>query len=512
MRKVTILLITFAFLLTPMTINAQISGAAVTLVCDETLAPDDALAGGNYTFTCTVSNPTAYIEKIAIETSSEGLETTSPGDLYVDAGQENTFNITIVWDAGIHSETQAITVDAHVLELNNLPPPNSASDQETTLIDFKLGYAQQGCHTEALLSPSHIQFELGGNLGNITFKLNYSESPITATNFAMLSMMGCFDNTTFHRVIDDFMIQAGDFTNGDGTGGHAGTWQGYCNGQQSNDSTCGGAGEQAWTIPDETNTNLTHQPCTLSMAKTNAPNTGGSQFFVMPDNSTPGWLDGVHTVFGEVVIGCDIVTSISETETGGNDRPVNDIVIQRAFAVAAPNLDFDGDNVSDDDDNCEEIPNTNQSDVDNDSIGDACDEDIDGDGVNNDDDAFPSDANETADYDGDGTGDNADADDDNDGMNDTSDAFPYDQNETTDTDGDGIGDNSDADDDGDGVADTTDNCPYTANADQADADNDGIGTACDSSEEEEETPSVPALGILGSLLAVCFALAVVKKD
>ena len=96
-------------------------------------------------------------------------------------------------------------------------------------------------------------------------------------------------------------------------------------------------------------------------------------------------------------------------------------------------------------------------------------------------------------------------------MDDTSDAFPYDRNETTDTDGDGIGDNSDADDDGDGVADTTDNCPYTANADQADADNDGIGTACDGSEEESETPSVPAMGLIGSLLAVCLAL-VVRKN
>ena len=326
-------------------------------------------------------------------------------------------------------------------------------------------------------------------------------------NFQLLVAMGCYDNTTFHRVIDGFMIQAGDFTNGDGTGGHAASWQGYCNGQASqNSSACNAT---AWTSP----MNQTTSPTSLSpfsMAKSSAPNTGGSQFFIT-DNSSANWLDGVHTVFGTVVDGQSVVETISSVATSSNDRPVIDIVIEDAYLTNQINFDEDSDRISNDQDNCPGTSNPYQNDTDMDSIGDRCDDDIDGDGVNNEDDAFPNDGNETADFDGDGTGDNADSDDDNDGMNDTSDAFPNDQNETTDTDGDGIGDNSDADDDGDGVADTTDNCPYTANADQADADNDGIGTACDSS-EEEEAPSVPAVGLVGSLLAVCLAIAARKNN
>ncbi|HIK78403.1 MAG TPA: hypothetical protein EYG04_03275, partial [Candidatus Poseidoniales archaeon] len=64
----------------------------------------------------------------------------------------------------------------------------------------------------------------------IDFELNYDEAPIHAQNFALLAEMGCYDGTIFHRVIDGFMVQGGDFTNGDGTGGHAASWQGYCNG------------------------------------------------------------------------------------------------------------------------------------------------------------------------------------------------------------------------------------------------------------------------------------------
>ncbi len=61
------------------------------------------------------------------------------------------------------------------------------------------------------------------------------------------------------------------------------------------------------------------------MAKTSSPNTGGSQFYIVPEDSTPSHLDGVHTVFGKVVDGIDHVTAISDVPTDGNDRPLNDV-------------------------------------------------------------------------------------------------------------------------------------------------------------------------------------------
>jgi cyclophilin family peptidyl-prolyl cis-trans isomerase len=490
--------------------SAQVSGAAVSLVCDETHTPADPIGIQNYTFQCTVSNPTAYVENVSIEMPSEYLDTTVPPYLEVGAGQEETFDATVNWTSFSIGDFIQMNITVSVQELNNLPPPNAASSEYNGILDLDYNYTDNDCVTTGTLTPEEfVVFEVGGNLGNITLELNHSASPFTAMNFQLLATMGCYDHTIFHRVIDGFMIQGGDFENGDGTGGHAASWQGYCNGAQTTEAQCPSV--SSFSIPDEADNNLTHQPYSLSMAKTSADNTGGSQFFIM-DNNTASWLDGQHTVFGKVVVGFGVVDSISETETGQNDRPVNDIIIENVMVLNTINHDHDADGVVNGDDNCPDTPNAQQIDTDGDGTGDVCDDDIDGDGVNNEEDAFPNDNNETADYDGDGTGDNVDADDDNDGMNDTSDAFPYDQNETTDTDGDGIGDNSDADDDGDGVADTTDNCPYVPNADQADADSDGIGTACDSAEEENEAPSVPAIGVVGTLLAVSIAVGSRKFD
>ena len=534
MRRILTILFCLSLLSLPMNANAQTSGAAIDLQCEDfSLTTPDPIAGGNGSFECTVSNPTAYVEKIAIQVTSAGLATSGPGDIYVDAGSSETFNLTVAWNPSMQGN-RTITVSASVQELNNLPPPNQASSQANGLIQFDYDYSANGCTTAWDITSSnygsyqYIQLQIGTlnatdnstqHVGNITLELNYFMAPIHAENFALLSLMGCYDDTIFHRVIDNFMIQGGDFMNFDGTGGHAASWQGFCNGQASNNSSCSGSGSNAWTIPDEANNGLIHSPYVLSMAKTMQPNTAGSQFFIVDSDAvgadgTPGTphLNGVHTVFGKVIDGTSVVDSISEMATGQYDRPVVDIVIEQAIMISGVDVDPDSDGINNDADNCPDDANPNQEDFDNDNMGDACDDDNDNDLVNNSDDAFPFDVTEHSDFDGDGTGDNADADDDNDGLNDTEDAFDNDANETTDTDEDGIGNNADADDDGDGIVDESDNCPLVANADQADADNDGIGTACDADEVEDETPAVPALGLAATGMVVLLASIIARRD
>ena len=167
----------------------------------------------------------------------------------------------------------------------------------------------------------------------IEVDLNDQLSSTHVQNFRVHAENGAYDGVKFHRIIDTFMIQGGDFENQDGTGGYASAWYGYCNGQASGDSTCSGQGEKAWTIPDEANNGLTHKPGALAMAKTSNPNTGGSQFYFVDKDSTPSHLDGVHTVFGQavsgkidgtIVSGVEAIDRIS-TVTTASDAPVDEI-------------------------------------------------------------------------------------------------------------------------------------------------------------------------------------------
>ena len=128
--------------------------------------------------------------------------------------------------------------------------------------------------------------------------------------------------------------------------------------------------------------------------------------------------------------------------------------------------------------------NLNINDLDQEGIPDNVDTDIDGDGVQNNQDAFPLDNTESVDTDGDGIGNNADTDDDGDGVLDNNDAFPLDNTETTDTDNDGIGNNADTDDDGDGISDVDEinngSDPLVVNID---TDNDGIANIVDTDDD-----------------------------
>ena len=120
------------------------------------------------------------------------------------------------------------------------------------------------------------------------------------------------------------MIQGGDFESGNGMGGYEARFYGYCNGLEAMPDTCD---QTAWTLPDEAGNGLLHTEGALSMAKTGSPNTGGSQFFIVDAGPIPTHLDGVHTVFGRVTSGLDVVNSISEVEVQYPNRPLDDVLI-----------------------------------------------------------------------------------------------------------------------------------------------------------------------------------------
>jgi len=166
--------------------------------------------------------------------------------------------------------------------------------------------------------------------GSVIIELYSEDAPIHVENFKALVGEGHYDETIYHRVIQGFMLQGGDFTNFDGTGGHAVVWSGYCNGQAASSSS--DCAKTEWTVPDEADNGLLHEPYVLSMAKTSNAHTGGSQFFIVSPGSTPSHLDGVHTVFGKVISGQDVIDKIDAVETGGSQgsTPAETVTLKSA--------------------------------------------------------------------------------------------------------------------------------------------------------------------------------------
>lgn len=167
-----------------------------------------------------------------------------------------------------------------------------------------------------------IYADIQTNLGDIIVKLEHEKTPVTVANFVSLAEgtnpfvseeykdKKYYDGIVFHRVIKDFMIQGGD-------------------------PTATGTGNPGYRFKDEIDESLSHHKAGILSMANSGPKTNGSQFFIT-HRETPH-LDGRHTVFGEVVIGMDVVDSIAGVKTyqepNRKDRPVSDVVISTVEIV-----------------------------------------------------------------------------------------------------------------------------------------------------------------------------------
>lgn len=143
------------------------------------------------------------------------------------------------------------------------------------------------------------------NHGDIEVKLFPEVAPKAVENFKSHAKDGYYDGVAFHRVIKDFMIQGGD-PEGTGRGG-----------------------ESIWGRPfeDEFDPDYKNIRGALSMANA-GPNTNGSQFFIVQLEGGTPWLDGKHTVFGQVFEGMDVVDKIASVEVDRRDMPMEPVVME----------------------------------------------------------------------------------------------------------------------------------------------------------------------------------------
>ncbi len=192
-----------------------------------------------------------------------------------------------------------------------------------------------------------VQVTLKTTKGDIVLELNADAAPKTVTNFVTLAKAGYYDNLSFHRVIPNFMIQGGD---PDGTGGGGESLYGENFEDEINADSYGLDKKkvkdvaQGQEIPPEIadltvkalyeqqgyqyNSALTSLPMkrgAIAMAN-RGPNTNGSQFFIIQAPETP-WLEGRHTVFGQVTSGLDVVDAIAAAERDVNDKPTTPITM-----------------------------------------------------------------------------------------------------------------------------------------------------------------------------------------
>ena len=159
-------------------------------------------------------------------------------------------------------------------------------------------------------------------MGSMKLELYPHKAPNTVNNFITLANEGYYDGLKFHRIIEGFMAQGG-CPNGDGTGGPGYSIAGefYENGFKAND--------------------IKHTKGVISMARSTANDTAGSQFFIVTDKASH--LDGKYAAFGKVIEGLDVVDKLNKVETvlpGSNDTPKSDVII-KSIRVDTKGVNYD---------------------------------------------------------------------------------------------------------------------------------------------------------------------------
>ena len=193
----------------------------------------------------------------------------------------------LVWGIG---GIVVVAVLVVALLLMTKKPSTSANAQNTDAVSTPTPTVPADTYTppaleEGVTYTADIEVK---DYGTITVELDPSVAPITCANFVELAESGFYDGLTFHRIVDGFMIQGGD-PNGDGTGG-------------SEHEIVGEFSENGYE------NNLSHTRGTISMARSNDPNSASSQFFIVQEDNT--YLDGDYAAFGTVTQGMDVVDAV----------------------------------------------------------------------------------------------------------------------------------------------------------------------------------------------------------
>ena len=168
--------------------------------------------------------------------------------------------------------------------------------------------SQEVAQSQDVGDSKQIQAIIETNFGNIVIEFFPDKAPRHVENFIKLANDGYYDGTTFHRVIPGFMIQGGDPNT------------------KSDDRSTHGQGGPGYTINAEFN-DISHVRGIVSMARTNDPNSAGSQFFIIVSDSI--FLDNQYTVFGRVVEGIDVADKIVNVPRDNLDNPNDRVVVKR---------------------------------------------------------------------------------------------------------------------------------------------------------------------------------------